>query len=176
MTKLEAIEAIVKSAFSLRINISDSRAWGVSDSCELDGDDVETIAELYTQYGFETLMAYGAVQDDCDGDPDHIKKYFNFDNYTAAKDKIRNLADSGEIMYDRYRRIKQEKKDVLDFGCVVKWGSVPTRRTSKFIKTDKYTYHYNFAKIPGLVAIGASYFDTRTRLLAKASKRKTNIK
>jgi hypothetical protein len=172
MTELEAYRQLISGSFSLEINLNDCFMWGAAYSSKLDADDIELFLPIYQKYGTEALMAYASINDDFDGDGDHIQKYFNWSNYCQAKEQLRELADKGEIMYERHARLKQEKEDIQDFGRVIKWGQVSAKRTQRLIPKGKYLFQ--FARIPGLVAIGTSYYETRKRLIAKHLRRRTH--
>lgn len=168
LTELEAYQHLARCAFSLEINLNDCMCWGASYSTKMDGDDVEAVIPIFAKYKLEALMAYSAINDGWDGDEEHIKEHFNWDAFQAAKAELQPLADKGEIMYERYARLAQEAKDINDFGHVVVWnkgGMVPHQRSKRLAPSAKHMLQS--ARIPGLIAVGGSYFDTRKRLLHK---------
>ena len=107
MTELEAYKLVFEDSFFVSLNMSDTFAWGCSESEDMEAEDVEEIIPLVQKYGRIALVAYAAVKRGYDP---QLKNY-RVDEYWAAKKEVEKMYEDGKILLEKYVKEKMKKEN-----------------------------------------------------------------
>lgn len=173
MTELEAYKDLIRCCFTLHTNLNDTFYWATADVGEVQADDIEKILPIYKSCGFDTLIAYEAIVRGHDPVPSIISRWDDKgENYWKAKALLEPMAASGQILWERWSDLEDDKQDLAQFGSKITWSSFESRKRAKLLigtkpGTDGNVLMRVATLADGTFAVGRSTTETRDRLTAK---------
>lgn len=164
MTKEEAYKKILLSSYQITINLNDTFYYACADSEEIDGDDIEEILPIFQKYGDDTLIAYVAVKR---GHDPEIENHITED-FKSAKQELQRLFNDGKILHDIHLDDLNATNEIKEFGGLTyEWSTF--RKPAK----DQPGWYQVWNKMVlsnGLISIGRSINDTKTRMKRKLAR------
>lgn len=161
--KEKALEDLIKSCHSLKVNMNDTFHYACADSCELDAEDALDLVPFIGEYGFDALMAYEAIKRDYDP---QIPQYVT-PSFLEVKEKLLlAMKEDKNFLVDLNYQKEKERKEILEFGGKLYFKFKEPTDEQKKAGQNYYTCQC-FCEGKDLVGIGSNMHEATNDLRKK---------